>query len=198
LESSRYKRDVDQLQISHTATGSGYNTLDALYDALIRLDRYRGLSFGSKRPPSSDKDKHFSGKFKGGSQGLVSAVSEQEPEEDSSKFTFHKESWIGAIELEEKHVKHLHHIFRCPLCRTNKHNFPQCPILIRTFSITKLIVDDNKADKRGSASSVTTEDKDNVVSGMNLGQAASVTLPDVPSLDIVDNDVVDDFESMIL
>jgi hypothetical protein len=198
LESSRYKRDVDQLQISHTATGSGYNTLDALYDALIRLDRYRGLSFGSKRPPSSDKDKHFSGKFKGGSQGLVSAVSEQEPEEDSSKFTFHKESWIGAIELEEKHVKHLHHIFRCPLCRTNKHNFPQCPILIRTFSITKLIVDDNKADKRGSASSVTTEDKDNVVSGMNSGQAASVTLPDVPSLDIVDYDVVDDFESMIL
>jgi hypothetical protein len=62
-----------------------------------------------------------------------------------------------------------------------------------------LIVDDNKADKRGSASSVTTEDKDNVVSGMNLGQAASVTLPDVPSLDtIVDNDVVDDFEAMIL
>jgi hypothetical protein len=57
-----------------------------------------------------------------------------------------------------------------------------------------LIVDDNKTDKRGSASSVTTEDKDNIVSGMNLGQAASVTLPNVPSLDIVDNDVVDDFE----
>ena len=35
LESSHYKRDVDQLQISHTATGLGYNTLDALYDALI-------------------------------------------------------------------------------------------------------------------------------------------------------------------
>jgi len=26
----------------------------------------------------------------------------------------------------------------------------QCPILIRTFSITKLIVDDSKSDKKGS------------------------------------------------
>ena len=127
------------------------NTFDALYDALICLDCYRGLSFGSKCTPSSNnKYKRFSGKFKGASQGLVSAVLEQEPEEGSSTFTFHKDSWIGAVELEEKHVKHLHHIFRCPLCRTNKHSFLQCPILIRTFSITKLIVDDSKSDKKGS------------------------------------------------
>ncbi len=199
LESSRYKRDVDQLLISHTATGSSYNTLDALYDALIRLDRYRGLAYGSKKTPGSEnKDKRFTGgKFKGTNQGLVSAVTDHDAEDGSSTFTFHKDAWIGAIELEEKHVKHLRHIFRCPLCRTNKHNFPQCPILSRTFSITKLPVD----DKKGSASSVVAEEKPgSVSSGNNLGQASSVTVPPLHSSDssVVDEDIVDDFQSMVL
>jgi hypothetical protein len=62
LENSRYKRDVEQLLISHMATGFSYNTLDALYDALIRLDRHRGVAYGSKKSSSSDsKDKRFSG-----------------------------------------------------------------------------------------------------------------------------------------
>jgi hypothetical protein len=113
-------------------------------------------------------------------------------------------------------VKHLRHIFRCPLCCTNKHNFSQCPILTCTFSITKLVVD----DKKGSVSSVAT---DEIVSsphfGENLGQAASVTLPLVESplsssndsvmdasveedkidhLGIIDLDIVDNFSSVAL
>jgi hypothetical protein len=91
LENSRYKRDVEQLLISHTATGSSYNTLDALYDALLRLDRYRGLAYGSKKAAGFDnKDKHFPGrKFKGTNQGFVSAVTDNETEDGSSTFTFH-------------------------------------------------------------------------------------------------------------
>jgi hypothetical protein len=174
LKSSRYIRYVDQLQISHTATGLSYNTLDAFYDALIRLDHYRGLSYGSKK------------------------TSKQDSKEGSSSFTFHKDSWIGAAELEEKHVKHLHHIFCCPLCHTNKHNFLQCPILIQTFSITKVIVDDNKTDKKGSASLITTDNKDGSNTGDNLGQAASITLSVMDFLVVVDDDIVDDFESMAL
>ena len=171
LESSHYKRDVDQVQISHTATGSSYHTLDALYDALTRLDRYRGISYGSKRSETKPDPKRFGGKFKGGSQGLVSAVSDPDRDDGGFQFTFHKDSWIGAIDLEEKHVKHLRHIFRCALCRTNKHNFPQCPILTKTFSITKLVVD----DKRGAVSAVS--DSNVPLSSPNdglLGQAASV------------------------
>jgi hypothetical protein len=173
LESSRYKRDVDQVQISHTATGSSYNTLDALYDALTHLERYRGISYGSKHSETKPDPRRFGGKFKGGSQGLVSAVSETDKDGGGSQFIFHKDSWIGAIDLEEKHVKHLRHIFRCALCRTNKHNFPQCPILTKTFLITKLVVD----DKKGGVSAVS--ESDVPLSSTNdgaLGQAASVVL----------------------
>jgi hypothetical protein len=121
----------------------------------------------------SDRTHNFGGKFKGKSQGLVSAVSDTDKDEGGSQFTFHKESWIGAIDLEEKHVKHLRHIFRCALCRTNKHNFPQCPILTKTFSITKLIVD----DKKGAVSAVSDVNSQlpDTSDGL-LGQAASVVL----------------------
>jgi hypothetical protein len=66
---------VEQLQISHTATGSSYNTLDALHDALIQLEHYHGISYGTKH---SSETKCFGGKFKGTQQGLVSAVSDTE------------------------------------------------------------------------------------------------------------------------
>ncbi len=64
LESSCYKHDVVQLLILHTATGSSYNTLDALYDALICLDHYRGLADGSKRNSSSTTNVFLGGSLK--------------------------------------------------------------------------------------------------------------------------------------
>ncbi len=209
LESPRYKCNVDQLQIFHTEPGSSYNNLDVLYDALICLDCYHGISYGTKRGSETKSDtKHIGSKFKGTQQALVS--------DSSASFTFHKDAWIGAIELEEKHMKHIHHIFCCPLCCTNKHNFPQCLILTHTFSITKLIVN----DKKGSVSSMATDD---VIisssSGENLGQAASVTIPIIDSslaiysdslmddsmeeamidhLGVIDLDMVDNISSMVL
>jgi hypothetical protein len=200
LENSRYKCAVEQLLILHTATGSSYNTLDALYGATLHLDRYRGHAYGSKHNSSSDNKCFSGGNLKGTSQGLVSAVSDQDTEDgngtSTSNFTFHKDPWIGAVELEEKYVKHLHHIFWCPLCHTNKRNFPQCPILTCTFSITKLPVD----DKKGLASSVATEDKDVSPPGNNVGQVSSVTLPveDSSISGNIDDDIVDDFQSMVL
>jgi len=172
--------------------------LDALYDALIRLDLHRGVAYGSKKCSGSDsKDKHFSGgKFKGNSQGFISAVTDHDNEDGGTTFTFYKDSWVGAVDLEEKHVKHLRHIFRCPLCHTNKHNFPQCPILTRTFSITKLPAD----DKKGFALSVVAEDTPMPSSGNNLGRASSVTVPVSASSasEVVDDDIVDEFQSMVL
>jgi hypothetical protein len=41
----------------------------------------------------------------------------------------HSESWIGAINLDEEHVKILRSLFKCPQCRTNNHTFPSCPLL---------------------------------------------------------------------
>ena len=93
-------------------------------------------------------------------------------------------------------MKHLCHIFWCPLCHTNKHNFLQCPILTCTFPITKLPVD----DKKGLHSSVATEDKDVSPPGNNVGQVSSVTLPveDSSISGNIDDDIVDDFQSMVL
>jgi hypothetical protein len=60
--------------------------------------------------------------------GMVTSVQEG-TELLQQKMEFHSESWIGAINLDEEHVKILWSLFKCPQCRTNTHTFPSCPLL---------------------------------------------------------------------
>jgi hypothetical protein len=55
-------------------------------------------------------------------------------------------------------------------------------------------------DKKGSVSSVATEDKKVSPPGNNVGQASSVTLPveDSSVLGNIDGNIVDDFQSLVL
>jgi len=91
---------------------------------LQRLDRIRGLPYGGaailKLPQKS---------FKKPSSPARMVASVQEGGDGTPKnFECHPESWIGAINLNEDHVKMLRSIFKCRQCRTNNHTFPSCPL----------------------------------------------------------------------
>jgi hypothetical protein len=108
---------------------------------LERLDCLRGLPYGEaaiskasniifKKPPLTTT-----------SAGLVSSVQE----DVGSPLELHSEVWVGAINLDEEHVKILRSLFKCPLCRTNTHTFPSCPLL-KNWVIKKKVRSDNGPD----------------------------------------------------
>jgi len=59
LSKSRYQKDIESLQMSHTASGTSFKSLDDLCTGLERLDKLRGLPYGgaalSTRTPSPSK-----------------------------------------------------------------------------------------------------------------------------------------------
>jgi len=124
LKSSRYGKDIEALQISNTASGTSFSSLQDFFLGLERLDRLRGLPYGgaavSKPVPKIPK--------KPTPLGLAASV-QDDNNLSANSLMFHAESWVGAINLDEDHVKQLRSLFKCPLCRTNVHMFPSCPLL---------------------------------------------------------------------
>jgi hypothetical protein len=132
LKKSRYSKDIDALQISNTASGTSFQSLHEFFLGLERLDCIDGLPYGGaviSKPQPKPYKKPTS------NLGMVASV--QDATEGVHKsLDFHSESWIGAINLNEDHVKMLQSLFKCPLCRTNTHTFPSCPYL-RNWVIKK-------------------------------------------------------------
>jgi hypothetical protein len=50
LRKSRYKDDIEALQMSHTASGTSFMSLADLCDGLERLDKLKGLLYGGAAP----------------------------------------------------------------------------------------------------------------------------------------------------
>jgi hypothetical protein len=50
LGKSRYKNDIEVLQMSHTASGTSFKSLADLCDGLERLDKLKGLPYGGAAP----------------------------------------------------------------------------------------------------------------------------------------------------
>ncbi len=139
LSKSRYAKDIESLQLSHTASGTTFASLDDLIDGLECLDKLRGLPYGgvaiakpapAKPSPSIPK--------KPLPAGIVAAVHDKESS-DISSFDMHPEAWIGAINLSEDFVKKLRSLFKCPQCRTNDHTLPSCP-LMKNWVIKNVLV----------------------------------------------------------
>ncbi len=112
------------LQISNTASGTSFNSLHKFFMGLERLDCICGLPYGgaaiskASSKPLKKPSSHM---------GMVASVQEG-TELPQQKMEF-AESWIGAINLDEDHVKILRSLFKCPQCHTNTHTFPSCPLL---------------------------------------------------------------------
>jgi hypothetical protein len=64
LAKSHYKKDIEALQLSHTASGTSFTSLDDLCQGLECLDELRGLSYGGKAisspPPTGNITKNTS------------------------------------------------------------------------------------------------------------------------------------------
>lgn len=57
LEKSRYRRDIDALQKSHTASETSFSSLDDICNGLERLDKLKGLPYGGAAPASKTPPK---------------------------------------------------------------------------------------------------------------------------------------------
>ncbi len=57
LSKSRYQKDIEALQLSHTASGTSFKSLDDLCQGLERLDKLRGLPYGGAAPVSVSSNK---------------------------------------------------------------------------------------------------------------------------------------------
>jgi hypothetical protein len=165
LGKSRYKDDIASIQMSHTASGTSFKSLDDLCQDLECLDKLRGLSYGGAAPSSKVQ---VPGKAPSNSSqqpkrttpvGFVSQVQGDESYVDSPEM--HKDAWIGAINLPEDKVKLLQSMFKCVQCRTNDHTLPNCP-LMKNWIIRKKPRESTPPDSEsqtrnvGGVSSVTT------------------------------------------
>jgi hypothetical protein len=128
LGKSRYAKDITALQMSHTASGTSFSSLDDLCLGLERLDKLHGLPFGGAAPSTKVLPKPPPKKPTTSPLGIVAAVQESDPPSPDS-LEFHKDSWIGAINLPEDRVKLLRQMFKCEQCCTNEHTLPSCPLM---------------------------------------------------------------------
>ncbi len=109
----------------HTASGISFCSLHDFFQGLERLDGICGLPYDGAAisKPTLKPYKQPSSTL-----GMVASV--QDGDTSSCPYLeIHSESWIGAINLDEEHVKILRSLFKCPQCRTNNHTFPSCPLL---------------------------------------------------------------------
>jgi len=125
LKTSRYAKDIDALQISNTASGTSFHSLHDFFTGLECLDRLRGLPYGGAAITKPTQKPY---KKPSTTIGMVASVQESSVTSETS-LVLHSDPWIGAINLDETHVKILRSMFKCPQCRTNNHTFPSCPLL---------------------------------------------------------------------
>jgi len=59
---------------------------------------------------------------------MVTSVQEDNAGSENS-LALQSEPWIGAINLDEAHVKIIRSLFEFTQCHTNNHTFPSCPFL---------------------------------------------------------------------
>jgi hypothetical protein len=126
LRQSRKKQDIEALQKSHTASGTAFLSLDDLCNGLERLDKLKGLPYGGSAPIQKPTPKPPPKKPT--NLGFVAAVSGLN-QDGSHTFEMHKESWVGAVNLQEDFFKQLRQMFKCVQCRTNDHTLPSCPLM---------------------------------------------------------------------
>jgi hypothetical protein len=154
LGKSRYKNDIEALQMSHTAAGTSFTSLADLCDGLERLDKLKGLPYGGAAPiqkPTSSKTPIPS--KKPNTVGFVAAATDTSLPTPDTEFEFHKESWVGTINLLETYVKQLRSMFKCVQCRSNDHTLPSCP-LMKNWIIKKKPRPDTNTDKNTKESTV--------------------------------------------
>lgn len=151
LAKSRYKKDIEALQLSHTASGTSFIFLDDLCHGLERLDELRSLPYGGKAislPPTSGlQNKHATKHIPTKNSFNVGIVAAVQDTDDVQVFEMHKESWVGAINLDEAHARQLRQMFKSVQCCSNNHTLPHCP-LMKNWSIQKK----PRSDKEGGTS----------------------------------------------
>jgi hypothetical protein len=110
LSKSRYQKDIESLQLSHTASGSSFISLDDLCQGLECLDKLRGLPYGGGGAAHSSKVTP-TGKLsppvptsskKSTSVGFVAQVQDADP--DTTPLEMRKDTWASAINLLEEKV----------------------------------------------------------------------------------------------
>jgi hypothetical protein len=165
LGKSRYKNDIEALQMSHTTSGTSFKTLADLCDGLERLDKLKGLLYGGAAPIQKPTPSKTPQNKKQNTVGFVAAV-EDTITDPTKDFEFHKEPWVGTINLPEHFVKQLCQMFKCVQCRSNDHTLPSCP-LMKNWSIKK------------KPRSNTISDKDKTSKDSAIGGANSVLAPQI-------------------
>lgn len=85
--------------------------------------------------------------------GFVAAVSGLN-QDGSHAFEMHKESWVGAVNLQEDFFKQLRQMFKCVQCRTNDHTLPSCPLMKSWITKKKVRNDDSSSCPVGGVNSV--------------------------------------------
>ncbi len=173
LSKSRYKDDIAALQMSHTASGTSFTSLDDLCQGLERLDKMRGLPYGGAAITPKIPIVKTPLPKRSTTAGFVAAV-QTSMESDSSLFEMHKEAWIGAVNLSEDHVKQLRQMFKCAQCRSNEHTFPSCP-LMKNWIIRKKPRND------------TSSESDSV--SRSIGGVNSVLASSIPSSSLISDTV---------
>ena len=88
-----------------------------------------------------------------------------------SSIVFHKDTWIGAVELDEKHAHIIRAAFKCPICRSYTHTFIDCPTMKNWIFIKK---DAKNKDNRATATSAVAGAVSSVATVTIVGQANSV------------------------
>jgi len=125
LKKSRYAKDIEALQISNTASGTSFHSLHDFFMGLEHLDRLYELPYGGaaiiKTPQQPFKKPSTT-------IGMVASVQDGTAGSETS-LVLHSEPWIGAINLDEAHVKIIRSLLKCPQCRTNNNTFPSCSSL---------------------------------------------------------------------
>jgi hypothetical protein len=129
--------------MSHTASGTSFTSLTDLCDGLESLDELKGLPYGGAAPLQKTMLSKIASK-KSSTVGFVAAVQDT-PYLPSNNLETHKESWVGAINLLEDHVKKLHQMFKCVQCCTNDHTLPSCPFM-KNWIIKKKLHQDTTQD----------------------------------------------------
>jgi hypothetical protein len=169
---SRYKSDIEMLQLSQAANQNSFATVDELMQSLFRLDSVRGLPYGgaatkkiSTPTATNNHSKYHQGRSK--QQGLVSSVVSKDDKFDESKLTMHPTlAWIGAVDLDESWARKKKHTYSCPICNSNNHKITEC-VTMSGWIMTKKIRGPNKI--KGTVAAVMDD-----TATTQLGQANSV------------------------
>jgi len=161
-KTSHYAKDIDALQISNSASGTSFHSLHDFFTGLECLDRLRGLPYGGAviTKPTQKPYKKPSTTI-----GMVASAQESHATSETS-LVLHSDPWIGAINLDEAHVKILRSMFKCLQCCTNNHTFPSCPLL-KNWVIKKKVRPDLTPESQpsGAARSAVTNNTESLLEG---------------------------------